>query len=76
VPDGFLPVFSVADKEEAKQLLVAACSTNVNGEFVARELVEEQTLDNLYAFGERLKGIHDQYFKGTKRCRCSQEIAA
>lgn len=55
---GFLPVYSVNTEQEARQLLVAACSTNCAGEFVARELVEEQTLENLYAFGDRLAATH------------------
>jgi len=58
-PPGFLPVYSVDTKEEAQQLLVAACERNVDGEFVARELAHEQTLDNLYSFGARLKAIHE-----------------
>jgi len=58
-PKGFLPVYSVDTEEEARQLLVVTCGTNVDGEFVARELVHEQTLDNLYAFGARLKHVHE-----------------
>jgi len=58
IPEGFLPVYSVDTEEEARQLLVMACSTNVNGEFIARELAHEQTLENLYAFGNRLATTH------------------
>ena len=47
VQDGFLPVFSVNSEKEAKSLLVATCPRNNDGEFVSRELVEEQTLENL-----------------------------
>lgn len=54
VPDGFLPIYSVDTDEEAERLLVLACPTNAAGEFVAPELVEEQTLDNLRLFGRRL----------------------
>jgi hypothetical protein len=57
-PDGFLPIFSVNSEEEAKRLLVAACSRNRDNEFIANELAEEQTLDNLYAFGDRLREIY------------------
>ncbi len=39
-------------------LLVATCETNMQGEFIARELVQEQTLPNLYAFGDRLARVH------------------
>lgn len=59
VEKGFLPIYSVETEEEAEMLLRTACDTNVAGEFVARELVEEQTLDNLYAFGDRLQRVHD-----------------
>ena len=57
-PEGFLPVYSVDTEDEAHSLLVAACGKNMDGEFVARELVTEQTLENLYAFGDRLAEIH------------------
>jgi hypothetical protein len=56
-------VFSVTDAEEAKRLLTLACSTNYAGQYVARELVEHQTLDNLQAFGDRLADIYDRYIK-------------
>lgn len=56
LPDGFLPVFSVDTEEEAEKLLVMTCPRDrVTGEFVARELQHEQTLENLYAFGDRLR---------------------
>jgi hypothetical protein len=70
VPDGRLPVFSVGSEDEASLLLTLTCSLNVDGEFVARELVEEQTLDNLYAFGDRLRAVHDEHLAGGKRCAC------
>jgi hypothetical protein len=54
VEEGFLPVFSVDTEEEARELLVFACGTNIEGEFVARELVQEQTLEALTAFSDRL----------------------
>jgi len=54
VPEGSLPVYSVDTEEEAKSLLVLACNTNYKGQYIARELVEEQTIDNLFAFGRRL----------------------
>jgi hypothetical protein len=55
VPSGSLPVYSVDTEEEAQSLLVLACGTNNEGQFIARELVVEQTLDNLDAFGARLE---------------------
>ncbi len=59
---GFLPVYSVDTEEEARILLMLTCSTVKEGpqagEFVARELAHEQTLDKLFAFGERLAEAH------------------
>ena len=48
-------MFRVPTEADAQRLLVAACETNVHGEFVARELAEQQTLANLDAFSERLE---------------------
>lgn len=58
VPKGHLPVFSVDTEEEAERLLVLACPRNLKGEFYARELAEEQTLDNLKAFSDKLARCH------------------
>lgn len=69
VADGSLPVYSVADEKEAKDLLVLACPTNSNGEFVAPELVEEQTLENLERFSDRLHLAHGM-LKERGFCRC------
>lgn len=57
-PDGFLPVFSVDTEEEAQALLVATCSRGPDGLFYARELVLEQTLENLQAFSDRLERVY------------------
>ncbi len=54
VPKGFLPVFSVDTEEEAKQLLIATCPRGDDGHFYARELIEEQTLENLQVFSDKL----------------------
>lgn len=54
VPEGFLPVFSVDTEEQAKALIVATCSLGEGGKYYARELVQEQTLENLAAFSEKL----------------------
>lgn len=54
VPEGHLPVFSVDTEAEAKSLIVLACETNGRGEYIAKELVMKQTLDNLQAFSDRL----------------------
>lgn len=55
---GFLPIFSVNTDQEALDLLIVACPRNLNGAFIAPELVEEQTLENLYAFGDRLRALY------------------
>lgn len=55
---GFLPIYSVDTEQEAHDLLVVSCSRDVSGQFVAHELTEEQTLENLYAFGARLEENH------------------
>ena len=62
-------MYSVSDEQEARDLLVRACGTNLQGEFVAAELVEEQTLDNLAAFSDRLDGVHT-LLREAGRCRC------
>ncbi len=59
VPQGHLPVYSVDSEEEARQLIVLACETNLKGEYIAKELALEQTLENLHAFGERLAATHE-----------------
>lgn len=59
VPDGTLPIFSVNTKGEARRLLIITCPTNYKGEFIARELAQEQTLENLYHFGDRLRAIYE-----------------
>lgn len=55
VPEGHLPVFSVRTEKEAKKLIVATCPRATDGGgYYARELVEEQTLENLERFSDRL----------------------
>ncbi len=54
---GCLPVFSVDTKEEAESLLSLACEMSYGGEYIARELVEEQTLENLQKFSDRLARV-------------------
>ena len=60
-PAGRLPVFTVNNEEEAKLLIGLACPTNLQGEHIAPELAEEQTLENLYSFGDRLNDIYHKY---------------
>jgi hypothetical protein len=54
VPEGAMPVFSVDTEEEAKALIVTACPLNYDGEYFSRELAQEQTLENLQAFSDKL----------------------
>ena len=39
---------------EAKALIVTACPLNYDGEYFSRELAQEQTLENLQAFSDKL----------------------
>lgn len=58
-PPGFLPIFSVNTEAEARALLTLACPMTDDGAaYFVPELAAHQTLDNLYAFGERLRGIY------------------
>ena len=59
MPSGKLPVFSCDTEQQAKDLLTLACETNINGEFIARELASEQTAKNLQEFSDRLQHIWD-----------------
>ena len=46
---------TVPTEEDARELLVMSCQTDrISGEFLARELLEDQNLDNLEEFGQRL----------------------
>lgn len=72
LPRGHLPVFSVADETEAHELIVLACPTNYRGEYFAPELAREQTVKNLFAFGARLKKLHDEVLVPSGGCRCKE----
>ena len=61
VPKGWLPVHSVWTEEQARELLIIACPKNAFGQFVAPELEEEQTLDNLDSFGRRLARLDEDH---------------
>ena len=56
-------MFSVNNEEEAKLLITLACPLSLNGEYIAPELVEEQTLENLQAFGNRLEDLYNKYVR-------------
>ena len=71
-PDpGFLPVFSVWTEQEAEALIVATCPTDMDGNYYARELVEEQTLENLENYSTHLDQIHDLFIE-RGRCECER----
>jgi hypothetical protein len=71
VEDGFLPVFSVGSEEEAERLLTMACPLGYDGEYLAPELIEEQTFEQLGAFGARLKQLHERLVE-VGRCDCAR----
>jgi hypothetical protein len=58
-PDGSLPVFSVETEQEAEYLIVIACPRDTEGEHYARELAQEQTLENLVKFSDKLQECWD-----------------
>ncbi len=65
-----MPVFSVGDEEEAKQLIVLCCPRTTDGKaYFARELAAEQTLENLAKFSDKLDAGHE-IIKKRGKCRC------
>lgn len=56
-------MFSTDTEEEAKALLTLSCEKNMKGEYIARELAHEQTIENLQAFSDRLDGLYTKYIK-------------
>lgn len=60
-------MFSVDTEEDAERLLILACPRNLNGEFIARELTDEQTLENLQAFSDRLAKAYAFMVRGRRR---------
>ena len=60
-------MFTTDTKEEAELLLTLACPVNVDGEHIARELAEEQTMENLAAFSARLNDIYHKYIKRSEQ---------
>lgn len=58
IPDGRLPVFSVETVAEAKALITLCCPRGLDGKFFARELADEQTLENLQRFSDRLAAAY------------------
>lgn len=62
-------MFSVGDEEEAESLIVLSCPRNAKGQYIAPELVEEQTLENLERFSDRLAERH-RVLVEHGHCRC------
>ncbi len=46
-------------EEEAHLLIATACRLDLDGNYYAPELAEEQTLERLYAFGDRLHQLQE-----------------
>lgn len=69
VENGFLPCYSVDTEDEARRLLTFACGTNYNGEFVAKELLHEQSAENLKAFGDRLHQMWADHIQVAENAR-------
>jgi hypothetical protein len=62
-----LPVFTVNNAEEAKALIALACPTNLDGEYISPELAQEQTLERLNAFGDRLDRLYRQWINNEEK---------
>ncbi len=63
LPKGHLPVFSVDTEEEAKTLIVMTCTMGLDGNYYARELIEEQSLENLQRFSDKLATAYEHLQK-------------
>lgn len=48
-------MFSVDTEAEAKSLITLCCPMDHEGHYYARELAEDQTLENLQLFSDRLQ---------------------
>ncbi len=70
-PEGFLPVFSVGTEKEAQSLITLVCQTDLDGNHVARELIDDQTLENLEAFSKRVDEAHDHMIE-RGLCQCPE----
>lgn len=69
LPKGYLPVFSVDTEREAKLLITMACPTDVEGKHYARELAQEQTMENLVAFSDKLADYWGRYQESLQQRR-------
>lgn len=68
-PRGFLPIYSVDTMEEAERLVIMACPRGDDGQLYSRELAQQQDLDTLFAFGEKLHKYHER-LKEVGQCAC------
>jgi hypothetical protein len=59
-------VFSVDTEEEAMNLIVASCPRGLDGSYYARELLNEQSLENLQLFSDKL-ALNYERIKERKR---------
>lgn len=62
-PTGRLPVFTTDTEAEARALIALACPMNMDGDYYAPELAQEQTIENLRAFTARLADLYDRFIK-------------
>ena len=68
MPNGSLPVYSVKTEKEARLLIAACCPLGFNGKYYARELAENQTIENLFKFSDRLHEVALR-FEANKRIK-------
>ena len=59
-------MFSTDTEEEAQRLIVLCCPMNPDGTYYSRELAQEQTLDNLQLFSDKLQRGWDFMQKGKR----------
>lgn len=62
-------MFSVGSEKEAKMLLVMSCPVNREGEYIARQLTHDQSLENLQEFSDFLAERHEMIVKNGS-CDC------
>lgn len=49
-------------------MVIATCKRQDDGSYVAPELAEGQTLERLYAFGDKLRMVYARILERRKRC--------
>lgn len=69
IPRGLLPVYSVGSEAEAHALVVMTCKMTNGQKYLAPELAEAQTVENLEKFSDRLDQAHGLIVEGG-RCTC------